>query len=697
MPWTSKIVTSSALILATASVLGHGLTSHAGEKQNASNTSNQSLSEAETPLKYVSRKSDAYFTPGEPIPISKQRRLGQLGRGEDYRPIVVGAADVFGSGPYDLFLFPDRLFPFREFDKNGVPIYGKPHKITGSRLNGTIFTGPDKTVYGLFAAGKKIRICEFDGSKKEFRQVAVSRAMDLPGGMGRAMAAFIDTQGKLNVYFAISDRQSYRPPGDHHAATYIPYDGAGFWRGNIIRRELYHAKFDSPDLDHLESVERAGTGPGEFLFNLGGMTIVHLGDDHAPALVTSEKLGVIRHFEIDRQTGKLSPQIFVNDKNQVALRHPVINSSICAIPDPDTGISQLLVGDTGRVWLYHFSDQFTENGSPIFEPPEPVMREEAHLCLGELPVISPGDVDGDGLKDLIVGNDAGQLLFVKNIGDKHHVEFDQPVPVSVGGRPLNIKAGYRGSIQGPGEGMWGYTCPTLYDWNGDGLPDVILNSIMADYMVLLQKPSDSGPTFSEPRHMYCDGLQMHLAWRCQPGITDWGSNNRLCLIALDEKNLLRQFWRVDDQNVERGELLTLEDGSPITANIDEAAGQTGRAKIVAHDWDQDGKIDLLIGASRGLSFPASKSTYLPSGYLLERQASILYLRNTGSNAKPVFDYIKQIDFKGKRIGLGIHSCSPAPVDFGRGSIDLFVGTENGTVHYYPRESLSISTLQIKPD
>ncbi|HAH44752.1 MAG TPA: hypothetical protein DCM07_07800 [Planctomycetaceae bacterium] len=144
--------------------------------------------------------------------------------------------------------------------------------------------------------------------------------------------------------------------------------------------------------------------------------------------------------------------------------------------------------------------------------------------------------------------------------------------------------------------------------------------------------------------------------------------------------------------MERGELLTLKDGTPITANVDEAAGQTGRAKLVAHDWDQDGKIDLLIGASRGLSFPASKSTYLPSGYLLTRQASILFLRNIGSNAEPVFDYVRQLDFQGKRIGLGIHSCSPAPVDFGRGVVDLLVGTENGTIHYYPRETLSVSTL-----
>ena len=152
-------------------------------------------------------------------------------------------------------------------------------------------------------------------------------------------------------------------------------------------------------------------------------------------------------------------------------------------------------------------------------------------------------------------------------------------------------------------------------------------------------------------------------------------------------------------------MLRLQDGSPITANVDEAAGQTGRAKLVAHDWDADGDVDLLIGTSRGLSFPASKTTYLPSHYGFARKASVLLLRNVGSNREPVFDYVKQVEHNGERIKLGIHSCSPAPVDLGRGDlgrgdlgrgdlgrgvIDLLVGEEAGTIRYYPGESLSVS-------
>lgn len=640
------------------------------------------------------------YPPGQSIPAAANLGRSQIGRESDYRSMVQGTADVFGKGPYDLFLLPNRLFPFKEFDASGTPSYREPVITHGQGMNGAVVPGPTGEVLGIFAEGKRVRVCKFDRASLSFIPFALSQELDLPSDIGVGITGQVTSTGAFHVYFSVSDGVAYRPTGTypntsripvpfHHSPLYIPYDGAGFWRGGIHRRMLYHVQFDGLEMKEVVAIGRAGRGPGEFLFDQFGMAIARFGGDRAPALVSSEHLGVLRHFVLDPATGAVGAGQFINDDTHTALRHLAITASLRAIPDPQSGLTNFLVGDTGRIWFYRFSGKFSPNGAPIVLPPTPVMADNAPLRLGELPVISPGDMDGDGLIDFMAGNDAGQLLFVKNGGQAGRPEFQHPIAVPVGGRPLNLKAGYRGSIQGPAEAMWGYTCPTVCDWNGDGRLDVVLNSVLGDYMVLLQLPSENGtPAFTETKLLYCDGLQLHLAWRSQPGITHWGSGKRLCMVALDEQNLLRQFWRIDDQNVERGELLRLTNGDSISANIDETAGQTGRAKLVPGDWDQDGLIDLLIGTSRGLSFPAGNEMYLPSHFYPQHQASILFLRNVGTPDKPLFEPVRQFAFEGKRIRLGIHSCSPAAVDFGTGCTDLFVAEENGTIRYYPHRTLT---------
>ena len=49
--------------------------------------------------------------------------------------------------------------------------------------------------------------------------------------------------------------------------------------------------------------------------------------------------------------------------------------------------------------------------------------------------------------------------------------------LEAGGKPFRIMAGPNGSIQGPAEAKWGYTTLSVADWDGDGLPDIVFNSI----------------------------------------------------------------------------------------------------------------------------------------------------------------------------------------------------------------------------
>lgn len=376
----------------------------------------------------------AAFTPGRSLGLPPGTKYGQIGQIHGLRLNAIGTANVYGHGPHDLFMGVSGLFPFAGFDDAGVPRYGQRIDLTGDPNIDALITGKDGTIYGITAGGKQLHVSTFDREKLTFTRVATSPALELPRGMAGGIGAWLDENDRLHVYFSVPDGQALRHDENHHAATFLPYDGAGFWRGNIPRLSLYHAAFDSIRMETLQRLARASDGPGEFLFSMGGMAVLNLGAEHPPGLAVVDKLSTIRYFPLDPETGAPGRMQFVNTPQGVALRHPVIGANLKAIPDPQTGLSNLIVCDTCRAWHYQFSGKWTPSGGPIFLGPQPVTGEGVHLTLGSLCVISPGDMDRDGLIDLMVGNDAGHLLFVRNVGTKQAAAFDLPVAPPVGDR-----------------------------------------------------------------------------------------------------------------------------------------------------------------------------------------------------------------------------------------------------------------------
>ena len=149
-----------------------------------------------------------------------------------------------------------------------------------------------------------------------------------------------------------------------------------------------------------------------------------------------------------------------------------------------------------------------------------------------------------------------------------------------------------------------------------------------------------------------------------------------------------RYWQIDDYNVTPGDVLRLTTGEPIQAHSKRFAGQLGRTKLQAVDWDGDGKIDLLAGTGRAASIPGPGGIPDDTFQGDRRQASVLFLRNAGSNQDPVFEYPRVMRFRDKKLEMGVHSCSPLAIDLGRGQLDLLVGEEDGTVLYFPRKELS---------
>jgi len=287
------------------------------------------------------------------------------------------------------------------------------------------------------------------------------------------------------------------------------------------------------------------------------------------------------------------------------------------------------------------------------------------------------DWDGDGDIDLLSGNTAGYVGFFENLSGPGvaRPKFAAPRWLEVDGRPLRIVAGENGSIQGPAEAKWGYTTFTVADWDGDGLPDLVLNSILGEVVWCRNVGTRTAPKLAPTRPIEVEwpGAQPSLAWgwrkpvgkalltqwRTTPVAVDWNDDGLVDLVMLDHEGYLAYFERarIDGKTVllpprrafcdEQGRPLRLSQGK---------AGASGRRKLCVVDWDGDGRRDFLVNSSsanllRQVGFQDGRWLFKDDGPLV-------------------------------RQNIEGHDVSPAVVDFdGDGVPDFVGGAEDGRFYF----------------
>ena len=287
------------------------------------------------------------------------------------------------------------------------------------------------------------------------------------------------------------------------------------------------------------------------------------------------------------------------------------------------------------------------------------------------------DWDGDGDDDIIAGNTAGYISFIENLGGDPP-KFAGPKYLEAGGKVIRIQAGPNGSIQGPCEAKWGYTTQTVGDWDGDGLPDILINSIWGKVawfrnvgtrtqpklaaaqpieVVWPGKPPKPAWNWWNPK-----GRALVTEWRTTPVVVDWNHDDLMDLVMLDHEGYLAVFER----RKTRGKLELLpgrrifvnEKGEPWQLNGGRA-GKSGRRKLVVVDWDGDRRPDILVNSGNADWFRN-----------IETRDGKVVLRNMG-----------QLDAR----NVAGHTSSPTVVDWDHNRIpDLLVGAEDG--HFYYRHN-----------
>jgi hypothetical protein len=310
---------------------------------------------------------------------------------------------------------------------------------------------------------------------------------------------------------------------------------------------------------------------------------------------------------------------------------------------------------------------------PVFAPPVYFKQEADTLKCGALATPFGTDWDGDGDMDIVSGNTAGFIEIFENLSGPKAAspKWAAPRRLEVDGKPFRVMAGPNGSIQGPAEAKWGYTTVVVADWNLDGLPDILFNSILGDVQWLPNTGSRTAPAFKAPQAIEVEwstappalawgwrtpqGKALLTQWRTTPVVFDFNADGLPDLAMLDHEGYLAFFERYKTDpglslKPPRRAFLD-EAGNPLRLNA-KTAGASGRRKLCVTDWDGDGKFDFLLNSSNADFLQQTGS----------KDGSWLF-RNAGTLAK------KNIEG---------HDVSPAVVDFdGNGVPDFLGGAEDG--------------------
>ena len=357
------------------------------------------------------------------------------------------------------------------------------------------------------------------------------------------------------------------------------------------------------------------------------------------------------------------------------------------------GDADLIVGDEdGRVAFVENLGG-VRNGVPTFAQPRYFRQEADFVKFGALVTPQGVDWDADGDEDVVAGNTAGYIGFIENLGGAPP-RFAAPRYLEAGGETIRIQAGPSGSIQGPCEAKWGYSSVSVADWDGDGLADIVANSIWGRIVWYRNVGSRRSPRLEAARPVRIDwqgaplkppwnwwspdGPEMVSQWRTRPVPSDWNRDGLMDLIMLDHEGYLALFERrrrtdgqflLPGQRIFGAEAPSVFDRrhAPVNATAgplrlnDGRAGRSGRRKIDLVDWDGDGRADLLVNS-----------------------ASVDLLRNTGERSgQTVFSHEGTLS----TTILAGHTTSPTTVDWdGDGIRELLVGAEDGFLYWAPERS-----------
>lgn len=485
-----------------------------------------------------------------------------------------------------------------------------------------------------------------------------------------------DGDGQLDLTIGIEDWGDYG--WDNFGPFKLGFNKAGEWISDSIHGQIYLLRnlgtTAKPSYAKSTRLRSGGTiingygAPSQCFEDFDG--------DGDLDLITGEFLDGFTYYR--NEGSRTEPEYAAGARLPFTMDAQMV--IVTALDWDKDGDKDLVVGqEDGRVALIeHTGEVDKTTGLPRFESPRFFQQEAGALKFGALATPVGIDWDSDGDDDIVSGNSSGYIGFFENLaGPGNDPVWAAPRYLTADEQVIRILAGPNGSVQGPSEAKWGYTTLAVADWDGDGLHDLVVNSIWGKVIwyrnvgtltapkLMAARPIEVQPggVARKPSWNWWEpsGNELVTQWRTTPVAFDWNDDGLMDLVMLDQEGYLSLFRRVQQDNQllllpperifvdEKGALLKLSRG---------INGVSGRRKLHLVDWDGDGRVDLLAD---------------------DLKTSARYYRNVSeSTEQVVFEDSGVLDTR----QLARHTTSPTTVDWnGDGIPDLLVGAEDGRFYY----------------
>ncbi len=290
--------------------------------------------------------------------------------------------------------------------------------------------------------------------------------------------------------------------------------------------------------------------------------------------------------------------------NGTALLCPGTGYAIPCVTDWNgDGKKDLLVGyqTAGKIALYlnvgtdaqprfdNFTNLQTTDGADICLPSSGCGAPAPWAC----------DFYADGKRDLLVGSGSdGTVWFYRNTGTDAAPQLAPGVRLLAGGAPLSV--GLRAT-------------PLVYDWDRDGLPDLLCGS--GDGYVYFFKNTNTvqSPAFAPAVRIRAGGSDLFLGIRSVVRVFDWDGDGLVNLVCSSDSGV---YWC---RNTNSNSQPILQPPQAIRAPLAGSGlvpiNTGGRMRLDLADWNNDGVIDLVLGNLNG-------TVYLYQGYRFQIRRAI---------------------------------------------------------------------------